>query len=295
MPKNQPVTASLSFMISSANQLAQLHEAAAYIQAQSQNFRPDSGVILGTGLGALAREVEVAHTIDYADIPHFPLSTVESHAGRLLLGRLGGRKVAVLQGRFHYYEGYTMQQVAMPVRVLKLLGIQQLLVSNAAGGLNPDFGIADLMLIDDHINLQPTNPLIGPNLDELGARFPDMCAPYDAGLLARAEAAVQELGQAATTRRGVYASVPGPMLETPAEYRYLRTIGADAVGMSTVPEVIAARHLGLPVLAISVITDLCGPRHLKPVVLADIFAAAALAEPRLTALVQAVLAGLVGL
>ena len=269
-----------------------LREAAAYIQAHSNNFLPETGIILGTGLGALANEVEVEHEINYADIPNFPLSTVESHAGRLLLGRMGGKKVAVLQGRFHYYEGYTMQQVAMPVRVLKLLGISRLLVSNAAGGLNPDFKIADLMLLDDHINLQPGNPLIGPNLDELGPRFPDMFAPYDADLLARADAAVQQLGQAATTWRGVYVSVPGPMLETPAEYRYLRTIGGDAVGMSTVPEVIAARHLGLPVLAVSVITDLCGPGHLKPVVLADIFAAAAKAEPRLTALIRAVVAGL---
>ena len=272
--------------------MQQLHEAAAYIRAHSDNFQPETGIILGTGLGALAREVEVEHEIDYADIPHFPLSTVESHAGRLLLGRLGGKRVAVLQGRFHYYEGYTMQQVVLPVRVLKLLGIARLVVSNAAGGLNPDFALADLMLIDDHINLQPTNPLVGPNLDELGPRFPDMFAPYDADLLARAEAAAAALGQVATTRRGVYASLPGPMLETPAEYRYLRLIGADAVGMSTVPEVIAARQMGLPVLAISVITDLCSPGHLKPVVLADIFAAAALAEPRLTALIKAVVGGL---
>ena len=272
--------------------LAHLQEAAAYIQAHSHAFQPEVGIILGTGLGALAQEVEAEHEINYADIPHFPLSTVESHAGRLLLGRLGGKKVAVLQGRFHYYEGYTMAQVAMPVRVLKLLGIGRLLVSNAAGGLNPDFRIADLMLIDDPINLQLGNPLSGPNLDELGPRFPDMFAPYDADLLARADAAAQALGQAGTTRRGVYASVPGPMLETPAEYRYLRTIGADAVGMSTVPEVIAARHLGLPVLAVSVITDLCAPGHLKPVVLADIFAAAGAAEPRLTALIKAVVAGL---
>jgi purine-nucleoside phosphorylase len=272
--------------------LNHLREATAYIQLQSNNFLPQAGIILGTGLGALAKEVEVEYEINYADIPHFPLSTVESHAGRLLLGRLGGKQVAVLQGRFHYYEGYTMEQVVMPVRVLKMLDISQLLVSNAAGGLNPDFNIADLMLIDDHINLQPTNPLIGANHDELGPRFPDMFAPYDADLLARAEAAAQQLGQAGTTRRGVYASVPGPMLETPAEYRYLRTIGADAVGMSTVPEVIAARHLGLPVLAVSVITDLCAPGHLKPVVLADIFAAAGQAEPRLTALIRAVVAGL---
>jgi purine-nucleoside phosphorylase len=263
-----------------------IQEAVAYIQAHSANFQPTTGIILGTGLGALAKEVEVAYEINYADIPNFPVSTVES-----LLGTLNGQQVAVLQGRFHYYEGYSMQQVVLPVRVLKLLGITQLFVSNAAGGLNPEFAIADLMLIDDHINLLPGNPLIGPNLNELGPRFPDMYAPYDAGLLARARAAAEALGQGATTQRGVYVAVPGPMLETPAEYRYLRTIGADAVGMSTVPEVIAARHLGLPVLAVSVITDLCYPGQLKPVVISDILAAAAAAEPRLTALMKAMLAG----
>jgi purine-nucleoside phosphorylase len=267
-----------------------LAEAVAFIQARAQNFQPTTGIILGTGLGALAKEVEVQHEISYADIPHFPVSTVESHAGRLLLGTLSGQKVVVLQGRFHYYEGYSMEQVVMPVRVMKLLGIKQLFVSNAAGGLNPKFAISDLMLIDDHINLLPGNPLIGPNDPKLGPRFPDMYAAYDPTLLARARTAAEALGQGATTQRGVYAAVPGPMLETPAEYRYLRTIGADAVGMSTVPEVIAARHLGLPVLAVSVITDLCYPGQLKPVVIADILAAAAVAEPRLTALMKAVLA-----
>ena len=267
-----------------------IQAAVAYIQAHSANFQPATGIILGTGLGALAQEVEIEHEINYADIPNFPLSTVESHAGRLLLGTLAGQKVAVLQGRFHYYEGYSMPQIVLPVRVLKMLGIKQLFVSNAAGGLNPEFAIADLMLIGDHINLLPGNPLIGPNDGRLGPRFPDMYAPYDAALLARARAAAVALGQNATTQRGVYAAVPGPMLETPAEYRYLRTIGADAVGMSTVPEVIAARHLGLPVLAISVITDLCYPGQLKSVVISDILAAAALAEPRLTALIKAVLA-----
>ncbi|GAB3636194.1 purine-nucleoside phosphorylase [Hymenobacter arcticus] len=268
-----------------------IQEAAAYIQAHSANFQPTTGIILGTGLGALAKEVDVAFEINYTDIPHFPHSTVESHAGRLLLGTLGGHKVAVLQGRFHYYEGYTMQQVVLPVRVLKLLGISQLFVSNAAGGLNPEFALSDLMLIDDHINLLPGNPLTGPNLDELGPRFPDMFAPYDGDLLARARAAAVALGQNSTTQRGVYVAAPGPMLETPAEYRYLRTIGADAVGMSTVPEVIAARHMGLPVLAVSVITDLCYPGQLKPVVISEILAAAAAAEPRLTALMKALLAG----
>ena len=269
----------------------ELDEAAAYIRRRSNGFRPETGIILGTGLGTLAQEVEVAHEINYVDIPNFPLSTVESHAGRLLLGYLSGRQVAVLQGRFHYYEGYTMAQVVLPVRVLHLLGIRQLFISNAAGGLNPDYALSDLMLIDDHLNLQPTNPLIGSNLDELGPRFPDMHQAYDRALLARAEAAAARLGLAAQIRRGVYASVPGPMLETPAEYRYLRLVGADAVGMSTVPEVIAARHLGLPVLAVSVITDLCAPGQLKPVVIQEILAAAAAAEPQLAALIKAVLAG----
>jgi purine-nucleoside phosphorylase len=267
-----------------------LQEAVAFIQTQTQHFAPSTGIILGTGLGALAKEVEIQHEISYADIPHFPVSTVESHAGRLLLGTLSDQKVVVLQGRFHYYEGYSMEQVVFPVRVMKLLGIKQLFVSNAAGGLNPEFQISDLMLLDDHINLLPGNPLIGPNDAQLGPRFPDMYAAYDPALLTRARAAAVALGQNATTQRGVYAAVPGPMLETPAEYRYLRTIGADAVGMSTVPEVIAARHLGLPVLAVSVITDLCYPGQLKPVVIADILAAAAVAEPRLTALMKAVLA-----
>ena len=267
-----------------------LLEAVAYIQAQIGQFKPETGIILGTGLGALAGEVEVEHEISYADIPHFPTSTVESHAGRLLLGRLGGQRVAVLQGRFHYYEGYSMEQVVMPVRVLKLLGIRQLFISNAAGGLHPDYQLSDLMLIADHINLQPHNPLIGRNLDELGPRFPDMYAAYDPALLARAERAAEKLGMAEKMRRGVYVSVPGPMLETPAEYKFLRLIGADAVGMSTVPEVIAARHLDLPVLAVSVITDLCAPGHLKPVVIQDILAAAAAAEPQLSALIKAVLA-----
>jgi len=270
--------------------MQQIQEAVAFIQNQTQHFQPATGIILGTGLGALAREVEVVYEISYADIPHFPVSTVESHAGRLLLGTLNGQKVVVLQGRFHYYEGYTMPQVVMPVRVMKLLGIRQLFVSNAAGGLNPEFQLSDLMLLDDHLNLLPSNPLIGPNLNELGPRFPDMYAAYDANLLAHARAAAVALGQGATTRNGVYAAVPGPMLETPTEYRYLRTIGADAVGMSTVPEVIAARHLGLPVLAVSVITDLCYPGQLKPVQLPEILAAAAAAEPRLTALIKGMLA-----
>ncbi|QIX62678.1 purine-nucleoside phosphorylase [Hymenobacter sp. BT18] len=266
-----------------------LLEAAEYLRQRLPDFQPEAGIILGTGLGALAKEVAVQHRFSYAEIPHFPISTVESHAGELLVGTLAGKRVLVMRGRFHYYEGYTMQQVVFPVRVMKLLGIRHLFVSNASGGLNPDYDYSDLMLLEDHINLQPTNPLIGPNLDELGPRFPDMMEPYDQSLLALAEEAAQELGFTQYLRRGVYASLPGPMLETPAEYRYLRTIGADAVGMSTVPEVIAAVHMGLPVLAVSVITDLCAPGKLKKVDIADILRTAAVAEPRLTALLQQVL------
>ncbi|NVO31971.1 purine-nucleoside phosphorylase [Hymenobacter lapidiphilus] len=269
--------------------MQQLHEATAYLQKTLQDFRPEAGIILGTGLGALANEIEVAHRFSYADIPHFPVSTVESHAGELLAGTLAGKKVLVMHGRFHFYEGYSMQQVVFPVRVMKLLGIRNLFVSNASGGINPDYDYADLMLLEDHINLQPTNPLVGQNLDELGPRFPDMLEPYDLRLLSLAEEAARDLGLSQYMRRGVYASLPGPMLETPAEYRYLRTIGADAVGMSTVPEVIAAVQMGLPVLAVSVITDLCAPGKLKKVNIADILATAATAEPRLTALIKAVL------
>ena len=269
-----------------------LHEATAYLKQTLQDFRPEAGIILGTGLGALVEDVEVAHRFSYADIPHFPVSTVESHAGELLAGTLAGKKVLVMRGRFHYYEGYSMEQVVFPVRVMKLLGIQNLFVSNASGGLNPAYEYSDLMLLEDHINLQPTNPLIGKNLDELGLRFPDMMEPYDLRLLSLAEEAARDLDLDEYIRRGVYASLPGPMLETPAEYRYLRTIGADAVGMSTVPEVIAAVHMGLPVLAISVITDLCAPGKLKKVNIADILRTAAVAEPRLTAIIKSVLAKL---
>lgn len=272
--------------------MQQLREATAYLQNTLQDFRPEAGIILGTGLGALANEIEVQHRFSYADIPHFPVSTVESHAGELLAGTLAGKQVLVMHGRFHFYEGYSMEQVVFPVRVMKLLGIRNLFVSNASGGLNPAYEYSDLMLLEDHINLQPTNPLVGKNLDELGPRFPDMLEPYDLRLLALAQEAARDLGLDQYMRRGVYASLPGPMLETPAEYRYLRTIGADAVGMSTVPEVIAAVHMGLPVLAVSVITDLCAPGKLKKVNIADILRTAAVAEPRLTALIKAVLAKL---
>lgn len=270
--------------------MQQLHEAKAYIQQQTENFAPEFGVILGTGLGALVNEIEIQFSLSYADIPHFPVSTVESHSGKLILGTLGGRKVIVMQGRFHYYEGYTMHQVVFPVRVMKLLGIQKLFVSNASGGLNPGFNVSDLMIQTDHINLQPSNPLLGPNLDELGPRFPDMSEAYDHKMVQQALDIAAKEGFSDVVRTGVYASVPGPMLETLAEYSYIRTIGADAVGMSTVPEVIAARHMGIPCFAVSVITDMGTPDRIKFVILKDILDAAAKAEPFMTKLIRELIA-----
>jgi purine-nucleoside phosphorylase len=247
---------------------------------------PDVGIILGTGMGALGARIAAGIAIPYTTIPGFPLSTVETHAGRLLCGVLGGRTVIAMQGRFHRYEGYSLQQVTFPVRVLRALGVRTLIVSNASGGMNPAWNAGDLMLIADHINLLGDNPLIGPNDDRLGPRFPDMSEPYAESLrsLARDEAARQQI----TLREGVYVAVPGPNLETRAEYRFLRGIGADVVGMSTVPEVIVAIHSGMRVLGVSVITDLCLPDTLEAVSFEKILAVAADAEPRLTALVEGV-------
>jgi len=270
---------------------AQLHfhhvkEAAEFLERQT-TFKPAYGIILGTGLSALVNDIEVVCKVAYSDIPHFPLSTVETHTGQLIFGTLSGENVVVMQGRFHYYEGYSMAQVTLPVRVLKLLGIQALIVSNAAGGLNSSYNISDIMLIEDHINLHYENPLTGKNMDEMGPRFPDMSEPYDHSLLEKAIS----LGKAhnISLQKGVYVSVPGPNLETPAEYRYLRTIGADAVGMSTVPEVIVARHMDLPVFALSVITDLCYPGKIKKVSVPDILAAASEAEPKMTQLIKLII------
>jgi purine-nucleoside phosphorylase len=248
---------------------------------------PDAALILGTGLGGLAREIAVEASVAYADIPGFPESTVESHAGRLLCGTLGGRTVVAMQGRFHRYEGYTLQQVTFPVRVLHALGAETLVVSNACGGMNPLWAPGDLMLIADHINLLGDNPLIGPNDDRLGVRFPDMSAPYDGALraLAREVAAANGI----VLREGVYVAVAGPNLETRAEYRMLRALGADVVGMSTVPEVIVALHAGMRVLGLSIITDQCLPDALEAANMTAIIAAAGRAEPKLTALVRGVL------
>ena len=248
---------------------------------------PEVAIVLGTGLGGLAREIDVATTVEYADLPGFPLSTVESHAGRLLCGTLGGKPVVAMQGRFHRYEGYSLQQVTFPVRVLRALGAETLVVSNACGGMREDWEPGDLMLIADHINLLGDNPLVGENDDRLGVRFPDMSAPYDAELRALAHAVAGEQGT--VLREGVYVAVTGPNLETRAEYRMLRTLGADVVGMSTVPEVIVAVQGGMRVLGLSIITDQCIPETLVPAELATIIATAGRAEPRLTALVRGVL------
>ncbi|MGH7469206.1 MAG: purine-nucleoside phosphorylase [Longimicrobiales bacterium] len=251
------------------------------------SFEPDIAIILGTGLGALANEIAIETAVAYADIPHFPLSTVESHTGRLLLGTLQGRKVVTMQGRFHRYEGYSLQQVVHPLRTMFLLGARILIVSNVSGGMHPLWNAGDLVVLDDHINLLGDNPLIGPNLDELGPRFPDMSEPYDRGLQALAEQVALE--QQIPLRRGVYAAVAGPNLETRAEYRMLRAMGADLVGMSTVPEVIVARHMNMRVLGFSIITDLCLPDALEPAELATIIRIAQSAEPKLAAVVKGVI------
>ncbi len=264
-------------------------EALQYIKKQT-NLKPEYVIILGTGLGRLADQMEVETTISYTDIPHFPTSTVESHAGRLLFGKLSGKNVVAMQGRFHYYEGYSMQQIVFPLRVLQANGAHTLFVSNAAGGMNPLYRRGDIMCITDHINMLGDNPLIGPNDDELGVRFPDMSEPYSVELIRRAEDVALKNG--IKMQQGIYVAVTGPNLETKAEYRFLRMLGADVVGMSTVPEVIAAVHMGMKVLGISVITDECFPDALEPVKMADILAAADLAEPKMTQVISGVLKSL---
>ncbi len=238
------------------------------------------GIVLGTGLGGLAEKIEKELQLAYNFIPHFPISTVESHFGRLIFGTLGGKKVLAMQGRFHYYEGYTMYQITYPIRIMKLLGAHTLLLSNAAGAVNLTYKLGDLMIIRDHINLLPENPLRGINLDQFGPRFPDMSQPYDRTLMAKAHKIAQDLG--ISLREGVYAAVPGPNLETAAEYRYLRIIGADVVGMSTVPECIVANHMGMRVFAMSIVTDIGDPDNLKPVSLEEIIHVSSQAEPKLT-------------
>jgi purine-nucleoside phosphorylase len=265
----------------------EIEEAAQAVRARSRT-RPEVGIILGTGLGDFAESLAVESVVPYRDIPHFPVSTVESHAGELHLGTLSGRPVAVMKGRVHYYEGYTMRQVAFPVRVLKALGCETLVITNACGGMNPDMPPGTIVAITDHINLMGDNPLIGINDDRLGPRFPDMCEPYDQELIDVSLALARR--EDFIAHQGVLVAVMGPNLETRAEYRFLRQIGADAVGMSTVPEVLVARHCGLAVVGFSVITDMCLPDALEPANIERIIATANAAEPQLLKLVTGVLA-----
>jgi len=265
---------------------SQIHEAVSLLRSKT-SLEPGIGIILGTGLGGLAKEIRQDVVVDYEHIPHFPVSTVESHHGRLIFGTLAGKTVVAMQGRFHYYEGYTMRQVTFPVRVMKSLGVQTLLISNAAGGMNPQFSRGSLMIITDHINLLGDNPLIGPNDDSLGPRFPDMSEPYSRKLIGLADEVALDLK--VRVEHGVFVAVPGPNLETRAEYRFLRFIGADAVGMSTVPETIVANHMGMHVFGMSIITDECFPDALQPAKVEEIIAVAMKAEPRLTAIMKGVI------
>ncbi len=263
----------------------QITEAVGFIRTKTK-ARPSIGIVVGTGLGGLTKEIRKDVVIDYEEIPHFPISTVESHHGKLIFGKLAGKTVVAMQGRFHYYESYSLKQVTFPVRVMKFLGVMSLLISNAAGALNPLFQRGDVMVISDHINLLGDNPLIGPNDDALGPRFPDMSEPYSKELIALAEQVALDLK--IKLQKGVYVAMQGPNLETRAEYRMLRTIGADAVGMSTVPEDIVAVHMGMKVLGFSILTDECFPDSLKPVTIEEVIAVAKKAEPKMTAVMKEV-------
>lgn len=266
--------------------LKKITDTADFIQ-EKFNYKPELGIILGTGLGGLTEEINIEYEIEYKDIPNFPVSTVEGHRGALIFGEFAGKKVVAMQGRFHFYEGYSMQEVAFPVRVLKYLGIELLIVSNASGGINPEFGIGDIMVLNDHINLFGVNPLIGKNIDELGPRFPDMSQAYDKKMIEKA----LEIGKAQgiSLKQGVYAGVTGPTFETPAEYMHIRATGADAVGMSTVPEVIVARHMGLKCFALSVITDSGVPGEIVEVSHEDVQEVAAKAETKMAIIIRELL------
>jgi purine-nucleoside phosphorylase len=261
-----------------------------FLSEQTNGFIPETGIILGTGLGGLVNEINAAHVIPYETIPDFPVSTVEGHSGKLIFGTLNGRNVVAMQGRFHYYEGYGMQEVTFPVRVMKYLGIKRLFLSNASGGVNPDFEIGDLMIITDHINLFPEHPLNGPNDKRFGPRFPDMSDAYDKSLVQVCENVAASLGVKVV--HGVYAGLTGPTFETPAEYKYVRIIGADTVGMSTVPEVIVARHMGLPCFAMSVITDLGVPGKIVEVTHEEVQHVAAIAEKKMTKIISEMVSAL---
>jgi len=263
-----------------------IKEAGEFIQSKTK-IKPRIGIILGTGLGDLTKEIEIESKLSYQNIPYFAVSTTPGHEGSLILGRLVGKMIIAMQGRFHFYEGYSLEEITFPLRVMKYLGVNIIIESNAAGGMNPNFKAGDLMVITDHINLIGNNPLIGPNDDKLGPRFVDMCEPYDKELIELYEKVAMR--ERIRIHRGVYVAVSGPNLETPAEYRFLRLIGADAVGMSTVPEVIVAKHSGLKVLGISCITDECFPDKLEPVNLAKLIKVANLAEPKMTRLIKGIL------
>ncbi|PKR79786.1 purine-nucleoside phosphorylase [Brumimicrobium salinarum] len=267
--------------------LNQINETVKYLQSQT-GVQPKVGVILGTGLGGLVNEIEIINTISYEDIPNFPVSTVEGHSGRLIFGKLGGKEVMAMQGRFHFYEGYTLQQCTFPVRVMNALGVERLIVSNASGGVNPAQEIGEIMIINDHINLFPGNPLIGKNIDELGPRFPDMSDAYDAEMIKLAEKIADELD--IKVSQGVYAGLTGPTLETPAEYKMINILGADAVGMSTVPEVIVARHMEIPCFAVSIITDLGVEGKIVKVSAQDVIDVANEQEPKMTKIITELIA-----
>lgn len=271
--------------------LERINKAAEYVRGRIGGKVPFAGIVLGSGLGKLADKIENQIVIDYGDIPGFPVSTAVGHAGKMILGDLGGKFVVAMKGRFHYYEGYAMDLVTLPIRVMKVLGISYLFVSNAAGGVNFDYKIGDLMIIKDHINLLP-NPLIGRNLDDFGPRFPDMTRPYDLSLIALAEKLANDMGM--TMRKGVYLASTGPTYETPSEYKYFRTIGADAVGMSTIPEVIVARHSSIPVFGVSVITNEAHDDYAEDYVNDgdDVVAAADAAADRMTALFTGIIGSL---
>jgi len=266
--------------------LKKIKETVEFINSKFE-FKPEVGIILGTGLGGLSKEIDIEYEIEYKDIPNFPVSTVEGHKGVLIFGELAGKKVVAMQGRFHYYEGYTMQETTLPVRVLKLLGINLLIVSNASGGINPEFNVGDIVVINDHINLFGTSPLIGKNIDELGPRFPDMSEAYDKKLIIKAQQVAEESG--INIQKGVYAGVTGPTFETPAEYMYIRSSGADIVGMSTIPEVIVARHMDLKCFALSVVTDSGVPGEIVEISHEEVQEVAAKAEHKMATIIQKLL------
>ncbi len=266
--------------------LKKIRETIEYLETRIA-VKPEIGIILGTGLGGLVKEIDITHTIPYEFIPNFPVSTVDGHHGQLIFGTMSGRNIVAMQGRFHYYEGYTMQELTFPIRVMRFLGVELLILSNASGGLNPGFEVGDIMVIDDHINLMKDNPLIGQNETEVGTRFPDMSQAYDPELIAKAFLIGER--ERIDLKRGVYVAVSGPTYETPAEYNYIRVIGGDAVGMSTVPEVIAARHMGLRCFAVSIISDLGVPGKIVEISHKHVIDAASAAEPKMTRLLQEML------